>query len=115
MHAVEFQGSPSRQLAHRSRPLAPRSRHKRHRGTSMARLAARSHLSTLKASMRLTVLLPVSRLARLYLREAAMSAPAALLSPSPSPALRHDWQRAELLALFDLPFTELLHRAASVH
>lgn len=49
-----------------------------------------------------------------------MSAPAALLSPGPSspgpsPVLRHDWQRAELLALFDLPFTELLHRAASVH
>ena len=29
--------------------------------------------------------------------------------------LRHDWQQAELLALFDLPFPELLHRAASVH
>jgi biotin synthase len=31
------------------------------------------------------------------------------------PALRHDWSRADVLALFDLPFTELLHRAASVH
>ncbi|WP_425481661.1 biotin synthase BioB [Cognatilysobacter lacus] len=29
--------------------------------------------------------------------------------------LRHDWSRAEILALFDLPFPELLHRAASVH
>lgn len=29
--------------------------------------------------------------------------------------LRHDWKREELLALFDLPFTELLHRAASTH
>ncbi|KRG68385.1 biotin synthase BioB [Pseudoxanthomonas dokdonensis] len=29
--------------------------------------------------------------------------------------LRHDWQLDELLALFDLPFTELLYRAASVH
>lgn len=29
--------------------------------------------------------------------------------------LRHDWQPAELLALFDLPFPELLYRAASVH
>ncbi|HET6395875.1 MAG TPA: biotin synthase BioB [Pseudoxanthomonas sp.] len=29
--------------------------------------------------------------------------------------IRHDWRREELLALFDLPFTELLHRAASVH
>ena len=30
-------------------------------------------------------------------------------------ALRHDWSRAEVRALFDLPFPELLHRAASVH
>lgn len=30
-------------------------------------------------------------------------------------ATRHDWQRAELLALFDLPFPELLFRAAAVH
>jgi biotin synthase len=34
---------------------------------------------------------------------------------SERPALRHDWSRADVLALFDLPFTELLHRAASVH
>ncbi len=31
------------------------------------------------------------------------------------PALRHDWSRDEVLALLTLPFTELLHRAASVH
>jgi len=30
-------------------------------------------------------------------------------------ALRHDWRRDEVLALFALPFTELLHRAGSVH
>ena len=29
--------------------------------------------------------------------------------------LRHDWSRTEVRALFDLPFPELLHRAASVH
>jgi biotin synthase len=29
--------------------------------------------------------------------------------------LRHDWRREEVLALFALPFTELLHRAGSVH
>ena len=40
-----------------------------------------------------------------------MSAPTNLAT---SP-LRHDWQAAELLTLFDLPFPELLHRAASVH
>src|ERR1700735_2936513 len=32
------------------------------------------------------------------------------------PALpRHDWTLAEIEALFDLPFTELVFRAASVH
>ena len=31
------------------------------------------------------------------------------------PPLRHDWSRAEVAALFALPFTELLFRAASVH
>ena len=29
--------------------------------------------------------------------------------------IRHDWRREELLALFDLPLTELLFRAATVH
>jgi len=29
--------------------------------------------------------------------------------------LRHDWSRDEVLALFALPFPELLHRAATVH
>jgi len=32
-----------------------------------------------------------------------------------SAVIRHDWSRQELLALFDLPFPELLFRAASVH
>ena len=31
------------------------------------------------------------------------------------PALRHDWTRAEVRALFDLPFPELMFRAQSVH
>jgi biotin synthase len=31
------------------------------------------------------------------------------------PALRHDWSREEVRALFDLPFPELLHRAGTVH
>ncbi len=30
-------------------------------------------------------------------------------------AIRHDWQHDELQALFDLPFPELLFRAAAVH
>ena len=29
--------------------------------------------------------------------------------------IRHDWSRAEVEALFDLPLTELLHRAGSAH
>ncbi|TCZ81880.1 biotin synthase BioB [Lysobacter sp. N42] len=29
--------------------------------------------------------------------------------------LRHDWSREEILALLDLPLTELLHRAGTVH
>ena len=29
--------------------------------------------------------------------------------------VRHDWSRSEVEALFDLPFTELLHRAGSAH
>jgi biotin synthase len=29
--------------------------------------------------------------------------------------VRNDWSRAEVLTLFALPFTELLHRAGTVH
>jgi len=32
-----------------------------------------------------------------------------------SPAVRHDWSREEILALFNLPFNELMFQAASVH
>ncbi len=35
--------------------------------------------------------------------------------PAPVSSLRHDWTRAEVEALFDLPFTELVFRAAAVH
>ncbi|MBE7218323.1 MAG: biotin synthase BioB [Caulobacteraceae bacterium] len=43
-------------------------------------------------------------------------APAPARAPSePRPEIRHDWTRAEVEALFDLPFTELLFRAAAVH
>ncbi|WP_314375686.1 biotin synthase BioB [Sphingomonas paucimobilis] len=36
-------------------------------------------------------------------------------APSPEATPRTDWTRAEIAALFDLPFTELLFRAAEVH
>ena len=35
--------------------------------------------------------------------------------PAPVSSLRHDWTRAEVEALFDLPFAELVFRAAAVH
>ena len=42
--------------------------------------------------------------------------PAVSQPPAATPSvLRHDWRRDEILALFDLPFTELLHRAGTVH
>src|SRR5215469_2673861 len=31
------------------------------------------------------------------------------------PTLRHDWTRAEIHALFDLPFAELMFRAQTAH
>ncbi|HET8711747.1 MAG TPA: biotin synthase BioB, partial [Spongiibacteraceae bacterium] len=34
---------------------------------------------------------------------------------APTPSVRHDWTRAEVEALFALPFNDLLFRAASVH
>ena len=37
------------------------------------------------------------------------------VSQATDPVLRHDWSREEVLALFALPFTELLHRAGTVH
>jgi biotin synthase len=39
----------------------------------------------------------------------------ASLSENPETAVRHDWTRAEVKALFDLPFNDLLFRAQSVH
>jgi len=35
--------------------------------------------------------------------------------PAPMPTARTDWTRDEIAALFDLPFTELVFRAAAVH
>ena len=41
--------------------------------------------------------------------------PAVSLAPVIAFPVRHDWARSEVEALFDLPFTELLHRAGSAH
>ncbi len=40
--------------------------------------------------------------------------PADAMEP-PGAALRHDWSREEILALFELPFMDLLYRAQQVH
>lgn len=49
-------------------------------------------------------------------RAQAVSNPTARRNPVPAPgSVRHDWSRREIEGLFDLPFTELLHRAGSVH
>ena len=44
-----------------------------------------------------------------------MNAPAAADFTARDGVVRHDWTREELRALFDLPFSELIHRAQSVH
>ncbi len=36
-------------------------------------------------------------------------------SSSPFPALRHDWSRDEIAALFELPFADLIFRAQTLH
>ena len=47
----------------------------------------------------------------------AVSQSSAVSSPASDdvPVLRHDWSRAEVCALMELPLPELLHRAGSVH
>jgi biotin synthase len=48
-------------------------------------------------------------------QEKAMSAVSQVLAAPVSARARHDWRREEVLALFALPFTELLYRAGTVH
>jgi len=44
-----------------------------------------------------------------------MNKQAARLSENPEHGVRHDWSRAEVGALFELPFNDLLYRAHGVH
>jgi len=44
-----------------------------------------------------------------------MPEPTACLSENPENDLRHDWSRAEVSALFDLPLNELLFQAQTLH
>jgi biotin synthase len=61
----------------------------------------------------------LSRLPRVRTRHSRKTPLPVVSLPSASDAsavpLRHDWSRDEVLELFALPFTELLHRAGSVH
>jgi biotin synthase len=47
--------------------------------------------------------------------EKSMNAQAELVASHPKALLRHDWRLAEVEALFDLPFMDLLFRAQQVH
>jgi biotin synthase len=44
-----------------------------------------------------------------------MNKPMSCLSESSDTGVRHDWSRQEVRALFELPFSELLYRAQTVH
>jgi len=46
---------------------------------------------------------------------AAIASSAQSTAPSSHGAMRHDWSRAEIQALFELPFPELMFRAQSLH
>ena len=63
---------------------------------------------------------PLRWLYSLQIRNQAMNAttsaqPSFSSANTLSQAIRHDWTRAEILALFDLPFSDLMFRAQSVH
>lgn len=44
-----------------------------------------------------------------------MSEPLPIPADAPGDGLRHDWQHAEIIALFELPFNDLVFRAQSLH
>jgi len=44
-----------------------------------------------------------------------MNKPTLCLSENPDPGVRHDWSRAEVRSLFELPFNELLYQAQTIH
>src|SRR5690606_24857293 len=102
------------QAAHRGSPPSPGSWHSRQRGASRRAARRRSHPSTWKGGSWLTAPDMVPRLPSpgpRVCRETSMTT----VSQVQPAATRHDWSQEEVEALFDLPFTELLFRAAEVH
>src|SRR4249919_2955873 len=115
--AIRFHGSEARQARHKSRVACPRSPQPRQRGGHSAARSGAKDPSTCGRGLGLTGAGMISRLPRRpCCRRRKSPMPEISLSPvAASASLRHDWTRPEVLALFALPFTELLHRAGTVH
>src|SRR5690606_3837048 len=112
-----IQGSAAAQGAHRSAGPHAGSAHTRQRGAHRPRPRRARQPSTAAGGPTLTGAGMVSRLPgqpRTCLQDPAMPAVSEFRA-SHAATPRHDWTRSEVEALFDLPFTELLFRAASVH
>src|SRR5690606_15424522 len=112
--AWRFQGRAAKQATHRSRPSGPGSAQARQRPGHRPPSRRRQPPSTSGSRDWLTGVGMLSRLPGLpctVCRETAMPA----VSERRVAAPRHDWSRSEVEALLDLPFTELLFRAAVVH
>src|SRR5690606_767991 len=119
VQAWRFQGRVPRQASHRSRPGRPASPQARQRAGHRPSSRRRQRPSTPGRQFWLTGVGMLSRLPepfRAVRQETAMPAVSEPRDVAAAPAApRHDWSRREVEALFDLPFTELLFRAATVH
>src|SRR5690606_20859962 len=103
--------------SHRSHPSMPAPPHSRQcDGHSRAVILSTSVRIPKLTGGRMLPRLPASACRRhRSFRMPAISEPRAGDASAPEAVVRHDWTRGEVEALFALPFTELLHRAASVH
>src|SRR5690554_1503462 len=112
-----IQGRAASQRPHRSSRPSPASPQTRQRGAHSPRPSRASQPSTAPARPRLTAPDMVSRLTGQPppgTQDPAMPAVSEFRA-SDAAIPRYDWTRSEVEALLDLPFTELLFRAASVH
>src|SRR5690606_8721337 len=117
--AWRLHGRPAAQAPHRSRPGRPASPQARQRAGHRPSSRRRQRPSTSGKRVWLTGIDMLSRLPglpRAVRQETAMPAVSEsrdLAAAAAEP--RHDWSRVEVESLFELPFTELLFRAAAVH